>query len=85
VLIHPTLEKLSALKLGGMVQALTEQLQMRDLDGLGFEERLGLLVDREVTERHNRKLRLRLKMCFVKQNSPKKSSKIPHERLGNFA
>lgn len=69
MLIHPTLEKLSALKLGGMAQALTEQLQMRDLDGLGFEERLGLLVDREMTERHNGKLRIRLKKAHLRLNA----------------
>lgn len=69
MLIHPTLQKLSALKLGGMAQALTEQLQMRDLDGLGFEERLGLLVDREMTERHNGKLRIRLKKAHLRLNA----------------
>jgi DNA replication protein DnaC len=69
VLIHPTLEKLAALKLAGMAQALAEQLQMRDLEGLGFEERLGLLVDREMTERHNRKLRIRLKKAHLRQNA----------------
>jgi len=69
VLIHPTLEKLSALELGGMARVLTEQLQMRDMDGLGFEERLGLLVDREMTGRHNRKLRIRLKKAHLQQNA----------------
>lgn len=68
MLIHPTLEKLTALKLEGMAQALAEQLQMRDLEGLGFEERLGLLVDREMTERHNRKLRIRLKKAHLRLN-----------------
>ena len=65
-MIHPTLDKLTALKLGGMVQALTEQLEMRDLEGLSFEERLGLLVDREMTERHNRHLRLRLQKAHLR-------------------
>ena len=66
MLIHPTLDKLTALKLGGMAQALTEQLEMHDLDGLSFEERLGLLVDREMTERYNRKLRLRLQKAHLR-------------------
>lgn len=68
-MIHPTLEKLSALKLEGMAQALAEQLQMRDLGGLGFEERLGLLVDREMTERRNRRLQLRLKKAHLRLNA----------------
>lgn len=69
MLIHPTLEKLTALRLEGMAQALAEQLQMRDLEGLGFEERLGLLVDREMTERQNRKLRIRLKKAHLRLNA----------------
>lgn len=69
MLIHPTMEKLAALKLEGMAQALAEQLQMRDLEGLGFEERLGLLVDREMTERRNRKLQVRLKKAHLRLNA----------------
>ena len=34
-----------------MYQALVEQLQMPDIAALTFEERFGLLVDRECTER----------------------------------
>lgn len=51
MLTHPTMEKLNHLKLTGMVKALTEQKQMAEVDSLSFEERLGLLVDREATER----------------------------------
>jgi DNA replication protein DnaC len=60
MLTHPTLEKLQALKLIGMLKGLEEQLQMPGLEELGFAERLGLLVDREVTERENRRLKDRL-------------------------
>lgn len=66
MLIHPTLEKLHSLKLSGMAKALEEQLQMPDLDALAFEERLGLLVDRETTERRNRKLRTSLKKAKLR-------------------
>ena len=47
MLTHPTLDKLQTLKLSGMYHALVEQLQMADIAALTFEERLGLLVDRE--------------------------------------
>lgn len=60
MLTHPTLEKLQALKLTGMVKGLEEQMQMAGLEELGFPERLGLLVDREITERENRRLKDRL-------------------------
>jgi len=69
MLIHPTLEKLHALKLSGMAKALEEQLQVPDIQTLTFEERLGLLVDREATERRNRKLRVRLKKAKLRLNA----------------
>ena len=50
---HPTYERLTQLRLFGMVQALTEQAQTPDLQALTFEERLGLLVDRDV-KRHQK-------------------------------
>ena len=67
MLNHPTLEKLHGLRLTGMVQALQEQAQMAEIDQLSFEERLGLLVDREVTERENRRLKTRLKKAKLRQ------------------
>jgi DNA replication protein DnaC len=60
MLSHPTLEKLHTLKLTGMVKGLEEQLRMTGLEDLGFAERLGLLIDREITERENRRLKDRL-------------------------
>ena len=39
MLTHPTLDKLHALKLHGMVQALSEQSTMPDITALNFEER----------------------------------------------
>ncbi len=60
MLTHPTLEKLQQLRLSGMRQALEEQMHMPDIEALGFEERLGLLVDREYTLRESRRLKARL-------------------------
>ncbi len=56
MLTHPILEQLHQLRLNGMHKALAEQLQMNDLERLDFEERLGLLIDRETTERADRRL-----------------------------
>jgi DNA replication protein DnaC len=51
------MDKLYALNLGGMARALTEQReQPTAYGGLGFEDRLGMLVDREATDRENRRL-----------------------------
>jgi hypothetical protein len=35
-------------------------MNLPDIDALAFEERLGLLVDRETTERDDRRLKTRL-------------------------
>jgi len=66
MLTHPTLDKLQALKLTGMYQALMEQMNMPDIDALRFEERLGLLVDREATERDQRRLKTRLQRAKLR-------------------
>jgi DNA replication protein DnaC len=67
MLTHPTLDKLHALKLTGMLQALLEQMHMPEIPALSFEERLGLLVDREMTERENRRLKSRLHQAKLRQ------------------
>lgn len=69
MLQHPTLDKLRTLKLYGMLAALQEQMQQADIESLTFEERLGLLVDREITERDNRQLRNRLKRAKLKHQA----------------
>ena len=69
MLHHPTLEKLQTLRLSGMHKALTEQMNMPDIDTLSFEERLGLLADREMTEREDRRLKTRLRQAKLKHNA----------------
>lgn len=68
MLTHPTLEKLQTLRLPGMLKALEEQQRMPDISSLGFEERLGLLIDRELTERENRRLATRLKKAKLRHS-----------------
>jgi len=69
MLNHPTLEKLQTLRLFGMYKALTEQMTMPEIDTLSFEERLGLLADREMTEREDRRLKTRLRQAKLKHNA----------------
>jgi DNA replication protein DnaC len=56
MMLEMTLGKLNQLKLFGMAEALTEQTQSPIYSGLSFEERLGMLVDLEMTLRDNRRL-----------------------------
>ena len=69
MLNHPTLDKLEALRFNGMVKALTEQMAVPDIEELSFEERLGLLVDREMTEREDRRLKTRLRQAKLRQSA----------------
>ena len=69
MLHHPTLDKLQALRFTGMLKALQEQQQLPDIDSLSFEERLGLLVDREMTEREDRRLQTRLRKAQLKHQA----------------
>ena len=63
MLIHPMTEQLKVLKLTGMLEALTEQLQASQINELTFEERLGLLLDREISVRTNRLMQSRLRQA----------------------
>ena len=69
MLTHPIFEKLEKLRFYGMLNALTEQMQMPDIGKLSFDDRLGLLVDREITERENRRLKTRLRKAKLRQRS----------------
>lgn len=66
---HPTLDKLQKLKLTGMINALQDQQSHADINRMSFEERLGLMVDRELTERDNRRMQTRLRSAKLKQNT----------------
>lgn len=63
MLIEPTIEGLKTLKLFGMLKALESQMSAPDTSALCFEERLGLLVDTELTSRDNRRTQTRLKIA----------------------
>ena len=69
MMYHPTLDKLQQLKLTGMVRALQEQEAISGIGAMPFEERLGLMVDRELSERDSRRLQTRLRAAKLKQNA----------------
>lgn len=70
MLTHPTSERLTALGLAGMARALDEQRRAGPtFEALGFEERLGLLVDREAAERDTKRLTARLKFAALRQTA----------------
>lgn len=66
MLIQPTIENLRKLRLFGMLNALESQMEMKDIQELSFEDRLGLLVDAELIARENRQLQSRLKVAKLR-------------------
>ena len=69
MLTIPTLERLRELKFHGMAKSFEEQLRSSDYAELGFEERLGLMIDREKTERENRRFKTRLARAKIRQQA----------------
>src|SRR6267378_7320425 len=69
MLMNQTLDKLDALGLFGMALGLREQLEQSQYLSLSFDERFGLLVDREVEARDSRRLALRLKAAKLRQEA----------------
>lgn len=69
MLPNPTLDKLQTLRLHGMIKALSEQQATPDINDLSFDERLGLMVGRELTERENTRLTTRLKTARLRHNA----------------
>lgn len=69
MLTHPTRDRLVALGLAGMAKALDDQRRQPDIAALDFEERLALLVDREATERDDKRLIRRLRFASLRQNA----------------
>jgi DNA replication protein DnaC len=63
------MSRLVTLGLTGMAKAFEEQQQQPDIAALGFEERFALLVDREATERENKRLVNRLRFAKLRQNA----------------
>jgi DNA replication protein DnaC len=80
MLIHPTIDKLRELRLTGMQKALIDQMDLPDRDTLSFDERFGLLVDSEYTERENRRLKTRLKRARLRQAATVEDIDYRHPR-----
>jgi DNA replication protein DnaC len=66
MMMHTTLAQLRSLKLDGLATGLEEQLTQPGMAAMSFEERVALLVDREVHCRNDRKLLRLLKNAHLK-------------------
>jgi len=66
MLTHPLFDQLKILRCQGMLEALQEQLLMDDINRLSFDERFGLLLERECILRDSRRLTNRLRQARLK-------------------
>ena len=69
MLTHPTVDQLVALGLGGMARAFAELQANPSAASLSHPEWLALLLDREATERSNRRLVARLRHARLRQRA----------------
>jgi len=69
MLTHSTIEGLKSLRLPAMASGLLEQRAHPDYHELSFEDRLGLLVERELLQRSNRRLERILKAAKLRSGA----------------
>ena len=80
MLIEQTLEKLTAMKLGAMAEAVQQPLGSDEAMALSFEDRLGVLVDTEWTAREQRKLTRRLRAAKLRYAASLEAVDFTHPR-----
>jgi DNA replication protein DnaC len=80
MLIQPTIDYLLRMKLFGLARAFEEQLNQPGTQSLSFEERFGLLVDREWTYREDRHLKRRLKAAKLREPACLEEVDYRHKR-----
>lgn len=69
MLTEQTLEKLRNLKLKGMAKGFEEQLAVPDVMSMSFDDRFGLLVDREEGDRNDRRFQGRMRLARLRENA----------------
>jgi DNA replication protein DnaC len=69
LLTHPTLDQLNQLGLHGMAYAFAELQAGGDAETLSHSDWLALLLDRELTHRHDKRLAARLRYARLRQHA----------------
>jgi IstB-like ATP binding protein len=76
LLIHPILDQLTQLGLAGMAQAFAELEASGEGATLTHANWLGLLLDREVTHRHDKDLAARLRYARLRHHAVVEDSRL---------
>src|SRR4051794_24487377 len=77
VLTHPMLDQLAQLGLTGMAQAFAELEASGEGATLTHADWLGLLVDREITHRRDKRLAARLRYARLRHNAICRGRRLP--------
>lgn len=80
MLNEETYKQLIDLKLYGIAASFKEYLEQMEKDELTFEERLGIMVDREWTERQERRLKYRLSRSKLREEACVEDINYRHSR-----
>lgn len=82
-MVNHTLEQMTELRLHGMKNALMEQMEQPALfTDMSFEQRLTMLIDKEVTERKNRRIQYLLRNARLKYKQASLSDIDYHSQRG---
>lgn len=80
MLLEPTINKMQAMKLNGMVEALEEQRRTAEKASWSFEDRLAMLVERQWLWKENRAMTTRLKFAKLRQSACVEDIDYRHHR-----
>lgn len=69
MLTHPTFDQLNAMGFFGMAKAFNDMMVSTEADGLGHAEWLALLLDREASLRHDKRLSARLRYAKLRHSA----------------
>src|SRR5271169_5656872 len=77
VLTHPMLDQLGQLGLSGMAQAFAELEASDETAALTHADWLGLLLDRELTHRRDKRLAARAALCQTAPAGQRRGRRLP--------
>jgi DNA replication protein DnaC len=80
MLSEETYRQLVEMKMYGLAASFSEYLDQTDRDELDFEERFGMMVDREHTERQERRLKYRLNKAKLREEASVEDIDYRHPR-----
>ena len=84
MLSEETYRQLIDMKMYGLAASFSEYLEQTDRDELAFEERFGMMVDREHTERQERRLKYRLNKAKLREEASVEDIDYRHPRGPEF-